>query len=295
MLQELVRAYASHMGVGEEYLADIVESDGVFTFAIEGENICTISEERGEEDGKYKISVIAALNIGSSEEALLELIDDYSDRLRYTPLYQKALINITDDLSVGLSCAIASENIDAPAFCKIMDLFVATVRYVVSPEVDEEDKSEADAAMDAILDQLFVPVPDKDYRQLLLSCGFDEKALNNNFGIIYGDDGFAAHLSFHNLSGLLILDNSFACDQAKVALDLIYVNGLGPYDASFEYTGGAVHLVSYLDPRGASQEDFSKLFLTHHFLVDSAQEYINNEDRHVEKFDVTEIMNALLV
>ncbi len=294
MLQELVRAYASHMGVSKENLTEITESDGVFTFAIERENICTITEER-REDGKYKISVIAALNQGTSDENLVEMIDDYTNRLRYTPLYQKALITITDNLSVGLSGALDSEHIDAPGFCKFMDLFVATVRYVVRPEVDDEDKSEADEAVDAIFDQLFVPVPDKDYLKLIKSCGFDEKALEDNFGIISDDEGFTTRLSYHELSGLLILENSLTCEEPKVALDLIYVNGISPYDSSFEYLDGAVHLVSYLDPKGASVEDFNKLFLVHHFLDDSAHEYINNEDRHVEKFDITEIMNALLV
>ncbi len=292
MLRELVKNYAEHLDLSHEYINEVEESNGVFSFIVEGETLCSICEKHCEDGPGTYISIQAVLTGNLIDESLLEALDEYSDRLRSTPMYQRGFIIITENYTVGFSYEVLSEDLNADKFNEMMDLYVATVVALVAPEEQEEEKEEK---REVIFEKYFKPHADEPYHSFLKTCNIDEKKLDESFGVLNVDEDFATHLEYHDLNGMLLMDNSFDCDDSRVLIDCLYVNGLGAEGASYEYSSDRLHVVSYLDPKKAKKDDFINSLLTHRFIVEKTQEYLDDEQKHVDVLDIKDIMSAMYV
>ncbi len=299
MLQKLVEAYARHLDVSQDYLGDLEESDGVYTFGIERRILCTISEMRASDSDKLRITIMAGLtgDMRDDDYALLEALELYSQRLRLTPLYQKGHLVISDEYSLGLSLKLDTDETDEKNFIKAMDVFVATVMAITDPGILDSApvQDEAQARSREIISRVFVPRPEAPYRKFLQTCGIDEQKLNANFGGLAVDDDFVTYLDYHELGGLVILDNSFECNDPRVLIDLLYVNGMGIAGSSFEYSAGVLHLQTARDANVITREKFTDALLTQRFLAEKTQGYINDEAKQVKELNYQEIMYALMV
>ncbi len=289
-LLELVKEYFLHQGGSQEYLNEIEVHDGIFTFSIEDETLCTITEKRVGESDKYKISILASLNEYSNEEELLKGYEKYAYKLRCTPLYQKGYFVVTEKTSIGFAYDAETSNIDGKSFSHLMDIFVATVQFILDKTADDED---FDEQKEYIFNRLFVPMDNRDYLRLLKECDIDENTLDNDFGSYSVDENFVTNISFHELSGMMLLDNAFQCDDTNLILILLYLNGMGIDGSYFDYNGGYLHLITTLDPKNAKKDDFIDKLLVQKFLFDKVQNYVKNEYKHVEEFNIKDIMTAI--
>ncbi|MCR5084106.1 MAG: hypothetical protein K6A65_01220 [Succinivibrionaceae bacterium] len=291
MLQDLVKAYYRHLGGSEDYIEGIEGEDGIYTLSIGQGSICTISESRTNREGKLKICLLATLDSELTPEGVLKGFAHYGPRLRLTPLYLRAYLVTSEDLALGLSYEIDAEGATEESFPHTMDLFAATVISLLSGEPGEGQEPDHD--QEEAIAGLFVPVPDDGYREFLGKVNLDEEALDGNLGILEVHEGFATKMRYHDLSGLVFLENSFACADQQVLIDLLYLNGINPYISSFDYRDGALRLVSAIDPAHSGQEEFHDALLTQDFLCEKTNAYIKDESRHVAELSPDEILHAI--
>jgi len=287
-LKELVESYYLHTGGSKDYIGDITDSDGNYSFLIEGKTLCTVSEIIDDETDEYNVCINASLNDCPDDKSLLSLCEDYGYKLRCSPLFQIAYIKIPQQNQVGLACEISINEFDEKIFCKLMDLFVATVQFLLNPD-DDDTENEAEE----IFDRLFVPASDSGYRKLLKECGIDADALHDNYDTYTMDDGFVSRIYCHEMTGFILIENAFECEDAYVALSLLYLNGILPGISCLEYRAGAIYLVYSLNPERADREQFSDALLTQRYLSQKLSEYIANESKHVEELNIREIMTAV--
>ncbi len=289
-LLELVKEYFLHQGGSQEYLNEIEVHDGCDSFSIEDETLCTITEKRLEDTDKYKISIVAALNEYPDDEELLKGYEKYAYKLRFTPLYQKGYLVITEKTSIGFTYDVETSDLDGKSFSHLMDIFVATVQFILDKTADDE---ELDEQKEYIFNRLFVPVDNTNYLRFLKDCDIDKNKLESDFGAYSVDENFVTNISFHELSGKVLIDNAFKCDDTQPILILLYLNDMDLGISHFDYNGGYLHIITCLDPKNTKKDDFIDKLLTHKFLFDKFHNYVKNEYKHIDEFNIRDIMTAI--
>ncbi|MCR5085124.1 MAG: hypothetical protein K6A65_06445 [Succinivibrionaceae bacterium] len=286
MLQELVNAYAAHLGIDGEVMDSMAEADGTYSLTVGRRALCTIAEERAPQHDGMQVTLMCPLGSEPGEEGMPALLERYMSRLRCTPLYTRGHITFTEGLCVGLSCSVDSDAVTAESFPALMDSFVATVAEITA--------GDGGAADDPLGHPAFTPVDDAPYLAFLKSCGIEPEALDSNFGLLPVDQDFSTLLTYHDLSGLALLDNPIECDCLKALLDLLYLNGLNLMGPCYDLKAGKLHLVSSLDPRREGFEDLRRKLLTQRFMAERSLEYIIDEGRKAQALNPAEIMGALM-